>query len=231
MTDPVHVSCGETYRMTRKPRLRDNPEDGGAVVKDSCTPARSEDDYWDESACVCGQEAWELSERNNEHADRASALEEERRAGAKGPVPGPAMGDAPETATVRGVGRADESQRGGKRRRHGAAGNDGGGSEAPMWAEFKPRTPPARNEHSDEMTWHYCLGKKTEGEDTYYHVIEVYCDEDGEPWGWVHAKPSYAGNVDEAIDGLMMMLRDCGRHDLLDLDEPMPGKGPEGDAA
>jgi len=76
------------------------------------------------------------------------------------------------------------------------------------------------------VTWHYCIGTQTDHGEVYFHVIEVYCDEEHKPWGWTHAKPSYAESVDELVGTLMTMLGDCGRHPVLDLDEPMPGKGP-----
>ena len=79
------------------------------------------------------------------------------------------------------------------------------------------------------MNWHYQLGKMTDAGGVYYHVIEVYCDEDRQPWAWTFAKPSYADSADEAKSTLQMMVDDCEKHHVLDLDKPMPGKGPEAD--
>ena len=79
------------------------------------------------------------------------------------------------------------------------------------------------------MTWRYGIGKKTDHDEVYFHVIEVYCDEEHKPWGWMHAKPDYAESQAEALGTLQMMLNDCGKYPVLDLDAPMPGKGPEAD--
>ena len=77
------------------------------------------------------------------------------------------------------------------------------------------------------MTWHYCIGKKTDMDGTtYYHVIETYQDEDGKPWGWTFASLAYMDMRSTILQTLEVMTRDIGAHPVLDLDAPMPGKRP-----
>jgi len=76
------------------------------------------------------------------------------------------------------------------------------------------------------MSWHYCIGKETVGGEPFYHVVVAFTDSEAVPNGWGHANLLYEEAPDDLIATLEMMLRDCKRHPVLDLDAPMPGKGP-----
>lgn len=76
------------------------------------------------------------------------------------------------------------------------------------------------------MSWHYRIGKQTDHGEVYYHLIRAYTDDEGKPWGWEHASLSYMENWSTIIQTLEWMMLGAGKHDILDLDAPMPGKGP-----
>jgi len=74
------------------------------------------------------------------------------------------------------------------------------------------------------MSWHYCIGKETVGGELFYHVIEAYLDGEAIPNGWDYANLLYEEDPDGLIATLELMLRDCQRHPILDLDAPMPDR-------
>jgi len=74
--------------------------------------------------------------------------------------------------------------------------------------------------------WHYQIGRQRVGGETCYHLVEVYCDEDGQPWSWCHTDLRFVSDWPDIPQTLEMMLMDCYRHGVIDLDEPLPGTPP-----
>lgn len=72
------------------------------------------------------------------------------------------------------------------------------------------------------MTWHYAIGKNTEGEEDLYCIIEVYDDHDSEGMirrGWTNDAIAPQGDTTkELLEDLNNMINDASKYPVVDME-------------